>query len=70
VSRVVPERESLKRAIRWLSDQRREAAERGEPPRPVAALVDEAARRFDLSPRDAEFLIEFERDARRAAEGK
>jgi len=65
VSKIVPERESLQRAIRWLSDQRREAAERGEAERPVGVLVDEAARRFDLSPRDAEFLLGFERDARK-----
>jgi len=50
---------TLERAIRWLSDRRREAPE-AKP----AALVDEAARRFDLSPRDADFLLDFARRAK------
>lgn len=50
---------TLERAIRWLADRRREAPEA----RP-AALADEAARRFDLSPRDAEFLLDFARGAK------
>lgn len=49
---------TLEQAIRWLSDRRREA-----PAARPAALVDEAARRFDLSPRDAEFLLSFASDA-------
>ena len=49
----------LERAIRWLS------IERGERPDATPlALVDEAARRFDLSPRDAEFLLDFARGAK------
>ena len=39
--------ESLRRALRWLSDQRRHDA----------AAIEEAARRFDLSPADEEFLL-------------
>lgn len=51
----------LERAIRWISDRRRET-----PDAKPLALVDEAARRFDLSPRDAEFLLEFARGAKPA----
>ncbi|HEY8492684.1 MAG TPA: hypothetical protein VIN04_02255 [Myxococcota bacterium] len=47
---------ALERAIRWLSDRRRET-----PDAKPLALAEEAARRFDLSPRDTEFLIEFAR---------
>lgn len=39
--------EDLRRAIRWLSDQ-------GDY---RAAAIDEAARKFDLSPLDTDFLI-------------
>jgi hypothetical protein len=41
----------VKQAVKWLDDQLRDnpAADR-------AALIDEASRRFDLSPLDAEFL--------------
>lgn len=53
---------TLQRAIRWISDQLLE-----NPDAALLALVDEAARRFDLSPRDAEFLLSFHRrDARDA----
>lgn len=41
-----PQGEALRRALRWLSDRGRHDA----------AAVDEACRRFDLSPLDAEFL--------------
>ena len=43
---------SIKQAVRWLDDQLRD--------RPQAnrlALVDEASRRFDLSPADSDFLF-------------
>lgn len=43
---------TLQRAIRWLADQRL-----ADPDAALGPLVDEAARRFDLSPRDAEFLL-------------
>ena len=51
-----PKGEKLRRAVRWLSDRRRE-----DPGAPLAALLDEATRRHDLSPREAELLIEFAR---------
>ncbi len=42
-----PEGEALRQAIRWIAEQ--------GPCRPE--LLEEAARRFDLSPRDEEFLL-------------
>jgi hypothetical protein len=45
---LLPEHESLRRAVAWL-------AERGHW---TPELVDEASRRFDLSPTDEEFLLE------------
>jgi len=50
-SEVLPEGEGLRRAVRWIADRRRE-----EPELPFFRLIDEAGRRFDLSPADAEFL--------------
>ena len=44
----------LRKAVRWISDQRVESPEKS-----LFALVDEATLRFDLSPKDAEFLIDF-----------
>jgi hypothetical protein len=42
----------IKQAVRWLDDQLRD-----RPGVDRLRLVDEAARRFDLSPLDAEFLL-------------
>jgi len=59
---LLPEREDLRRAVRWVSGHLQES-----PGRPVPPLVQEAIFRFDLSPRDAEFLIELFR--RKEGEG-
>jgi hypothetical protein len=58
---LVPEGERVRRALRWLADRRLE-----QPDAPPLRLVDEAALRFDLSPRECELLIEFYRQARDA----
>jgi hypothetical protein len=42
----------IKQAVRWLDDQLRD-----HPRADRMKLVDEAGRRFDLSPLDAEFLL-------------
>ena len=55
---LLPHGEALRRAIRWLSDERRHDAQ----------AIDEAARRFDLTPVEEEFLLDWARDeVRRAA---
>jgi hypothetical protein len=41
----------VKQAVKWLDDQLRD-----NPRADRTALIDEASRRFDLSPLDAEFL--------------
>jgi len=42
----------IKQAVRWIEDQLRE-----HPDTDRVTLVDEAARRFDLSPLDSDFLV-------------
>jgi len=42
----------IKQAVRWIEDQLRE-----HPDADRVTLVDEAARRFDLSPLDSDFLV-------------
>jgi hypothetical protein len=42
----------IKQAIRWIDDQLRDNAKADR-----LKLVDEASRRFDLSPVDSEFLF-------------
>ncbi len=47
-SEIQPKGEPLRKAVRWLSEQRRYTAE----------AISEAARRFDLSPVDEAFLLQ------------
>ncbi len=51
---VLPEGEDLRRAVRWVSQHIQE-----NPGHPVWKFVNEAVFRFDLSPKDAEFLMGF-----------
>jgi hypothetical protein len=51
VSDFEPEGEAIRRAIRWISDQRQ-----ADPMLKLSKAIDEAARRFDLSPLEADFL--------------
>lgn len=61
MSGPLPEGENARRAVRWISDQLRET-----PQQPMAALLDQAMLRFDLTPAQCERLIEFYRTARPA----
>jgi hypothetical protein len=51
---LLPEGEDLRRAVKWISGNLQENS--GQPVQP---LVHEAIFKFDLSPRDADFLIGF-----------
>jgi hypothetical protein len=51
---LLPDGDDIRRAVKWVSGHIQE-----EPGRPVQPLVQEAIFKFDLSPRDAEFLIMF-----------
>jgi len=57
VSSILPEGETVRRAVRWISEQRRE-----HPGRSTAELIDEAGRRFDLSPLEQLGLTRLLRD--------
>ncbi len=51
---VMPEGDALRKAVKWIS-----AEINDNPDKSVQKLVNEAVTRFDLSPKDAEFLISF-----------
>lgn len=51
---VLPEGEELRRAVRWVSTSLQDNSDR-----PVMKLVEEAIFKFDLSPKDSEFLMTF-----------
>ena len=54
---LLPEQEGLRRAVQWLATQRSWDAK----------TIEEASRRFDLSPIDEEFLLRYFRDAGRGS---
>ena len=54
---LLPDGEDIRRAVKWVSLNLQE-----NPGQPVGPLVQEAIFKFDLSPRDADFLIMFFRE--------
>ena len=52
---LLPEGEGLRRAVAWLAEQ----------PMRDLATIEEASRRFNLSPLDEEFLLQRFRDSAR-----
>ncbi|MBT3387094.1 MAG: hypothetical protein HN417_04085 [Desulfobacula sp.] len=54
MSTLQPKGEQLKKAIKWISEKRKE-----KPDMALAKLVDEASFQFDLSPKDSQFLSRF-----------
>jgi hypothetical protein len=50
---LLPEHEGLRRAVAWLLEQ----------PSRDPRTIEEAGRRFDLSPLDEDFLLKYFRDA-------
>ena len=54
MSDLLPDGEDLRRAVKWISGNLQT-----DPDQKVQPLVQEAIFRFDLSPKDADFLIGF-----------
>ena len=61
MSNLLPEGEELRRAVKWISGNLQE-----DPGQPLPPLVQKAIFKFDLSPKDAEFLISFYRKVKLA----
>lgn len=51
---LMPEGEAIRKAVKWVSEKRRQ-----EPNIKIYKLVDEAGIRFNLSPKEEEFLMRF-----------
>lgn len=51
---LLPDGEDLRRAVKWISEHLQE-----NPGQAVMPLINEAVFKYDLSPRDADFLIDF-----------
>jgi hypothetical protein len=61
---ILPEGEQLRRAIKWISDERTE-----HPEKKLSGLIGDACLKFDLSPKDTEVLVHFltENDSEKSA---
>ena len=55
---IMPQGESLRQAVKWISERLKENESEDK-----KQLVREAISLFDLSPKDAQFLIQMYRDA-------
>ncbi|OHB24558.1 MAG: hypothetical protein A2X84_08160 [Desulfuromonadaceae bacterium GWC2_58_13] len=53
---LLPDGDDLRRAVKWVSGNLQD-----NPEQPTRPLVQEAIFKFNLSPRDSEFLMEFYR---------
>ena len=51
---IQPEGEALRKAVKWISEERRE-----NPQQNIIRLIEAASIKFDLSPKEAEFLYRF-----------
>jgi hypothetical protein len=49
---ILPEGEQLRRAVKWISDERLD-----NPDVSLTKLIGDACLKFDLPPKDAEFLM-------------
>ena len=54
MSDIVPEGEAIRKAVKWISEKRQ--SQEGTP---LYRIVEEASKRFNLSPSDQEFLYRF-----------
>jgi hypothetical protein len=55
---IQPKGEKVRQAVKWISESRLE-----DETQPMAQLIQEAAGRFNLSPKDEEFLRSFYKKA-------
>jgi len=51
---VQPQGEDLRKAVKWISEERKY-----NPEAKLSKLIEEACLKFDLSPMDAEYLLNF-----------
>jgi len=56
VATIQPKEERLKKAVKWISSERLEDEEKS-----INLLIQEAALRFNLSPKDEDYLKSFYR---------
>jgi hypothetical protein len=61
MSTIMPEGENIQKAIKWISSNIEESGSQ-----PLHMLIEKAVFKFDLSPKDTEFLMGFFRNRKNA----
>jgi hypothetical protein len=56
MSELTPQGENVRKAVKWISDKRQYEPETCGP---LGTLVEQASRKFDLSPKDQDFIFRF-----------
>jgi hypothetical protein len=56
VSELTPQGENVRKAVKWISDKRQYEPETCGS---LGKLVEQASRKFDLSPKDQDFIFRF-----------
>lgn len=59
MSNIMPEGEAIRKAVKWISAELDENVQQS-----LQKLVNDAVTRFDLSPKEAEFLMNFYKKSR------
>ncbi len=54
MSTIMPEGDGVKKAIKWIDQEKAD-----NPERTLMVLLDEAGMKFNLSPKDSDFLFRF-----------
>ncbi len=54
---IIPESESLKRAVKWISENLKEKSDQS-----INTLINEAVLRFDLNPKQSQSLYDLYRN--------
>ncbi len=62
MSNIMPKNQSIKNAVQWISEKLKET-----PDTPIAALINQVTFRFDLTPSESQFLVNFYKDGNNGA---
>jgi len=57
---IIPEGERIRKAIKWISSYLNEEGEK----KSINSLIEEASMRYNLSPKEEEFLLSFYQEER------
>jgi len=51
---ILPQGDDMRKAVTWLSEEKKD-----HPEKDIRTLIDQACTKFDLSPKEADYLMKF-----------